>query len=74
MILKYKVPKAERKMYRNKKVLYCKISRSIPLVNKKICYLVRIINIDNVTAIFTSDTLKKLNFIEKIVLRRKNGK
>ena len=63
MILKYKVPKAERKMYRNKKVLYCQISRSIPLVNKKICYLVRIINIDNVTAIFT-----------KIVLRRKNGK
>lgn len=72
MILKYKVPKAERKMYRNKKVLYCEILQTIKLNTVKskdrFCYLVKILNF-NVTAIFTSDDLKKLNFFERILFK-----
>ena len=69
MIVKYKVPKTEKKMYRNKKVLYCKILRSMPLTNKKICYLVKIINLNSSTGIFTSDDLKKLNFFESFLFK-----
>lgn len=74
MILKYKVPKAERKIYRNKKVLYCEILQTIKLntiePKNKFCYLVKILNYKvNVTAIFTSDDLKKINFFESFLFK-----
>lgn len=74
MILKYKVPKAERKIHGNKKVLYCEILQTIKLNTVKskdrFCYLVKILNYKvNVTAIFTSDDLKKLNFFERILFK-----
>ena len=76
MILKYKVPKAERKIYRNKKVLYCEILQTIKLntveSKDRFCYLVKILNFNVTaifTAIFTSDDLKKLNFFERILFK-----
>lgn len=74
MILKYKVPKPYGNVFEGKKVIYCKVQKSIVAGNKKV-YLVRMINFRNMSNVFAENELKKLNIIDRIKLikiRRKN--
>ena len=67
MILKYKVPKHYLKSYNNKKIIYCNIIKTTETINKKV-YLVKMINLYNVSNIFGEDELKELNLLDKIKL------
>lgn len=67
MILKYKVPKPYGNVFEGKKVIYCKVQKSIVADNKKV-YLVRIINFRNMSNVFAENELKRLNLIDRIRL------
>lgn len=74
MILKYKVPKPYGNVFEDKKVIYCKVQKSIVADNKKV-YLVRMINFRNMSNVFAENELQRLNIIDRIKLikiRRKN--
>lgn len=65
MILKYKVPEQYKKIFNNKKVIYCKIISEVENLKPKI-YKVKMINFMNLSNIFNEKHLKKLNIIDKI--------
>lgn len=65
MILKYKVPKPYGNVFEGKKVIYCKVQKSIVVDNKKV-YLVKMINFKNMSNVFAANELKKLNIIDRI--------
>ena len=72
MILKYKVPKAERFRFDNKKTIYCKIEQMQKLytLNEICIYKVKMLNLDNASNIFVNTDLKKLNLIDKIKVKK----
>lgn len=73
MLYKYIVPEHYRKKY-NKKVIYCEVIRSLENLKPKI-YLVKMINVYNLSNIFNEKDLKKLNIIDKIkviYIKRRN--
>ena len=71
MILKYKVPKEIKKVYDNKKIVYCEILQTIKLKGcDEEVYKVKMINYNNFSNIFSKNELQKLNVLDKIILRR----
>ena len=69
MIVKYKVPEDEKKRYDNKKILYCKVLQEQPMFySDLICYLVKILNIKDRSALFLSKEMQKLNLLDRIKL------
>lgn len=73
MILKYEVPKTERKIYNNKRIIYCKIKQTLKLVEGMNAYNTEMINLNNRTNIFLNVNLKKLNLIDKIRILKYNN-
>lgn len=74
MVYKYIVPDDYKKMYNNKKVIYCKIINQVENLEPKI-YLVRMINFMNLSNIFNEKHLKKLNLLDRIkilFIKRRN--
>lgn len=67
MVLKYKVPPPYYEMFENKKAIYCKVISITEAVGKKV-YLVKMINLRNITNVFADNELTKLNIIDKIKL------
>ena len=67
MILKYKVPDYYLESYNNQKVIYCKIVKTTETTNKKV-YLVKMLNLYNISNIFGDYELEKLNLLDKIKL------
>lgn len=72
MILKYIVPKKERKFYKNKKIVYCKILQEINMSNGMILYNTEMLNLGKRTNIFLNVYLKKLNLFDRIKLIKYN--
>lgn len=69
MILKYKVPKHERKWF-GKRVIYCKILQTEKLKNiDKKAHLVRMLNFKGITSIYLNTDLEELNIIDKLKLK-----
>lgn len=69
MILKYKVPKHERKWFK-KRVIYCKILQTEELKDTyKKAHLIRMLNFHNNTSIFLNTDLEELNIIDKLKLK-----
>ena len=67
MILKYKVPSYYLKNYDNKKVIYCKIVKTTEALDKKV-YLVKMLNLYNISNIFGDYELENLNLLDRIKL------
>lgn len=65
MYFKYKVPKNQRFMYRNKKTIYCEVARTIEGDDMKI-YLVKMLNCCNAYNIFFDKRLQKPNLLDRI--------
>lgn len=75
MILKYKVPKKYKKIYGTTKTIYCKVLNvtEIPITKKKSkkIYAVEMLNFRGRSNILNEDELKDINFIDKIIIRRR---
>jgi len=74
MLYKYIVPEDYKKIYNNKKVIYCETVKQVENLEPKI-YMVKMINFMNLSNIFNEKHLKKLNLLDRIkilFIKRRN--
>lgn len=65
MIYKYIVPQHYKKIFENKKIIYCEITQTLENIKPKV-HLVKMINFMNLSNTFSEKDLIKLNIFDKI--------
>lgn len=74
MLYKYIVLKDYKKMYNNKKIIYCEVINTIEDIQPKV-HLVKMVNFRNASNIFSEKDLQELNILDKIkifFIKRRN--
>lgn len=74
MLYKYIVPEHYKKMFDNKKIIYCEVINTVEDIQPKV-YLVKMINFMNASNIFSEKDLQELNILDKVkifFIKRRN--
>lgn len=74
MLYKYIVPEHYKKMFSNKKIIYCEVINTVEDIQPKV-HLVKMINFMNASNIFSEKDLQKLNILDKVkifFIKRRN--
>ena len=66
MIYKYEVPRKEKKKYKGKSILYCKVEDAINMGNGIVLLRVKNLNLEKESDYFLNTELKKLNLLDRL--------